>query len=126
MIVLHEDIHVREKHTFDILFAEILFLLQWFNPFVWLLKDAIKNNLEYKTDHQVVKNNRSAAIPTGHGWIGAQRGNCAVFNRHERIATKKPYSYDEKENQKQICFAQAVVSTSVIGSSNNEFGKQGK
>ncbi len=55
MIVLHEDIHVREKHTFDILFAEILFLLQWFNPFVWLLKDAIKNNLEYKTDHQVVK-----------------------------------------------------------------------
>ena len=55
MIVLHEEIHVREKHTFDILFAEILFLLQWFNPFVWLLKDAIKNNLEYKTDHQVVK-----------------------------------------------------------------------
>ncbi len=55
MIVMHEDIHVREKHTFDILFAEILFLLQWFNPFVWLLKDAIKNNLEYKTDHQVVK-----------------------------------------------------------------------
>lgn len=55
MIVLHEEIHVREKHTLDILFAEILFLLQWFNPFAWLLKDAIKNNLEYKTDHQVVK-----------------------------------------------------------------------
>lgn len=55
MIVQHEEIHVREKHTLDILFAEILFLFQWFNPFAWLLKDAIKNNLEYKTDHQVTK-----------------------------------------------------------------------
>ncbi|HSM48722.1 MAG TPA: M56 family metallopeptidase [Draconibacterium sp.] len=51
MIVSHENIHVREKHTFDILFTEIMFLLQWFNPFAWLLKDAVKNNLEYLTDH---------------------------------------------------------------------------
>lgn len=55
MIVSHEKIHVREKHTLDILFTEIMFLLQWFNPFAWLLKDAVKNNLEYKTDHEIVK-----------------------------------------------------------------------
>jgi TonB-dependent SusC/RagA subfamily outer membrane receptor len=55
MIVSHENIHVREKHTLDILFTEIMFLLQWFNPFAWLLKDAVKNNLEYKTDHKIAK-----------------------------------------------------------------------
>jgi len=55
MIVEHENIHVKEKHTFDILFAELLFLLQWFNPFAWLIKDAIKNNLEYKTDQQLTE-----------------------------------------------------------------------
>ncbi|HPF50326.1 MAG TPA: TonB family protein [Draconibacterium sp.] len=57
MIVQHEDIHVRGKHTLDILFAEILFLFQWFNPFAWLLKDAIKNNLEYLTDHELTQTN---------------------------------------------------------------------
>jgi len=57
MIVQHEEIHVRGKHTLDILFAEILFLFQWFNPFAWLLKDAIKNNLEYMTDHELTKTN---------------------------------------------------------------------
>ena len=57
MIVAHENIHVKEKHTLDILFAEILFLLQWFNPFAWLIKDAVKNNLEYKTDDEIVKTN---------------------------------------------------------------------
>ena len=54
-IVSHENIHVREKHTLDILFTEVLFLLQWFNPFAWLLKDAVKNNLEYLTDHEIAK-----------------------------------------------------------------------
>ncbi len=55
VIVSHEKIHVEERHTLDILFAEILFLFQWFNPFAWLLKDAIKNNLEYKTDNRVIQ-----------------------------------------------------------------------
>lgn len=55
VIVNHEKIHVQERHTIDIIFAEFLFILQWFNPFAWLLKNAIKSNLEYKTDHQVIK-----------------------------------------------------------------------
>lgn len=55
MIVSHENIHVSEKHTLDILFTEVMFLFQWFNPFAWLLKDAVKNNLEYKTDHEIAK-----------------------------------------------------------------------
>uniref|UniRef100_UPI0032177E52 carboxypeptidase-like regulatory domain-containing protein n=1 Tax=uncultured Draconibacterium sp. TaxID=1573823 RepID=UPI0032177E52 len=61
IIVNHEMVHVREKHTHDILFAEILFLLQWFNPFAWLIKDAIRNNLEYLTDHQITKTNNAEA-----------------------------------------------------------------
>lgn len=56
MILTHERIHVVEKHTIDILFSELLFLPQWFNPFAWLIKDAIKNNLEYKTDNSVIQN----------------------------------------------------------------------
>ncbi|HKI88487.1 MAG TPA: M56 family metallopeptidase, partial [Draconibacterium sp.] len=55
LIIDHEKIHVKEKHTLDILFAEILFLLQWFNPFAWLMKDEVKNNLEYKTDDEIVR-----------------------------------------------------------------------
>lgn len=55
IIVSHEKIHVREKHTLDILFTEIMFLFQWFNPFAWLLKDAVKNNLEYLTDNEIAK-----------------------------------------------------------------------
>lgn len=55
MIVIHENIHVKENHTLDVILTELLFSFQWFNPFAWLIRDAVKNNLEYKTDHQVVQ-----------------------------------------------------------------------
>ncbi|MFV0268361.1 MAG: carboxypeptidase-like regulatory domain-containing protein, partial [Draconibacterium sp.] len=61
MIVQHESIHVKERHTLDILAGEILFLFQWFNPFAWLIKDAMKNNLEYLTDHQVAQSHNPEA-----------------------------------------------------------------
>ena len=55
MVLLHESVHSKEKHFFDILMAELLFSLQWFNPFAWLHRDAIKNNLEFRADDIVIR-----------------------------------------------------------------------
>ena len=55
MIIQHEQIHVKEQHTIDVCIAEFLFLFQWFNPFAWLIKDAVKDNLEFLTDDCVIR-----------------------------------------------------------------------
>ena len=55
-IVLHEFIHVKQQHSIDIICAEILCVLNWFNPFAWLIKKAIRQNLEFIADEQVLKN----------------------------------------------------------------------
>jgi hypothetical protein len=55
-IIRHEFIHIKEKHSFDILWAEIMCLVNWYNPFVWLLKKAIRQNLEFIADSKVVAN----------------------------------------------------------------------
>ena len=34
-ILLHEKIHIEQKHTIDLLLAEIVLIFQWFNPFAW-------------------------------------------------------------------------------------------
>ncbi|MBC7124900.1 MAG: M56 family metallopeptidase, partial [Bacteroidales bacterium] len=74
MIVYHERIHVQEHHTIDILMAEILFLFQWFNPFAWLIKDAMKNNLEYLTDHQVTQRHNSEAYQLAMVGLADKKG----------------------------------------------------
>ncbi len=53
-ILIHEKIHVSGCHTLDILLAEIAIVLQWFNPFVWLYRREVENNLEFLTDQSVL------------------------------------------------------------------------
>ncbi len=54
-IFKHEQVHVRELHTVDVLLAEVFCVLCWFNPGMWLLRHAIRENLEFITDRSVLR-----------------------------------------------------------------------
>lgn len=54
-IIRHEFVHVKQKHSFDIIWGELLCLFNWYNPFAWLLKKAIRQNLEFIADHKVLE-----------------------------------------------------------------------
>ncbi|WP_299704874.1 M56 family metallopeptidase [uncultured Pontibacter sp.] len=53
-ILRHEQIHVNGWHTLDVLLAELSTVFYWFNPGVWLMKKAMKENLEFIADQHVV------------------------------------------------------------------------
>ncbi len=53
-IILHELVHIEQKHSVDIIWAELLCVFNWFNPFVWLISRAIRQNLEYIADKAVL------------------------------------------------------------------------
>lgn len=59
-IMRHERVHVRQRHTFDVLFAELLCALNWFNPFAWLIRHAIRQNLEFIADREVLESGTEA------------------------------------------------------------------
>ncbi|HEY3390243.1 MAG TPA: TonB family protein, partial [Prolixibacteraceae bacterium] len=43
-IVNHEREHIGQRHWFDLLLVELLCMLQWFNPFVWIYARLIRQN----------------------------------------------------------------------------------
>ena len=53
-ILLHEQVHVSEWHTLDILLAELSTIFYWFNPGVWLMKKAVRENIEFITDRKIL------------------------------------------------------------------------
>lgn len=53
-MVTHEMEHIKQGHTFDVLVLEVLTVFQWFNPFMWMLKRAIRENHEYLADNAVL------------------------------------------------------------------------
>jgi len=54
-IIKHESVHVHQQHTIDVMIAEMICILNWFNPFAWLMKKAIKQNLEFLADDTVLQ-----------------------------------------------------------------------
>ena len=54
-LIAHEKAHLKQKHTLDILFIEVLQIVFWFNPLLLLYKKAIKLNHEFLADEAVNK-----------------------------------------------------------------------
>lgn len=54
-ILAHETVHVKQWHSVDIILAELSVVFYWFNPGVWLMKKAVKENLEFITDQKILK-----------------------------------------------------------------------
>jgi len=56
-ILLHEKVHIEQGHSLDIILAELVIVFQWFNPFAWLYRGELENNLEFLTDEAVLDRN---------------------------------------------------------------------
>jgi hypothetical protein len=54
-ILSHELVHIREKHSLDLLYFELLRILCWFNPLVYIYQKRISEVHEYIADAIVVQ-----------------------------------------------------------------------
>ncbi|MBR2195826.1 MAG: hypothetical protein IJ911_09460 [Salinivirgaceae bacterium] len=57
MIIRHEKAHIRHRHYADVWFMELITRLFWFNPFVWLCRNELRNVHEFQADHDVIESN---------------------------------------------------------------------
>lgn len=59
-IIAHEKIHVKQRHTIDLLLSELAVIVLWFNPFIWMLRTEVEKNIEYQTDDLMIKGEKAA------------------------------------------------------------------
>lgn len=53
-IVAHETAHIRYCHSWDIFVADLLIIVQWFNPMAWMVKSLLKDIHEFEADEAVI------------------------------------------------------------------------
>jgi hypothetical protein len=51
-VVQHELVHIRQKHSLDIVFLELFKVVNWFNPVVYLLQNSVKELHEFIADQE--------------------------------------------------------------------------
>lgn len=54
-LIVHEQYHKHQYHSIDTVLLELLTILYWFNPVVWMFQRDIKTEHEYMADEQVLK-----------------------------------------------------------------------
>lgn len=54
MVIAHESAHIRKRHWLDLLIAQIVTSLQWFNPAAWWLRNRLREVHEFQADERVL------------------------------------------------------------------------
>ncbi|MDF4201916.1 TonB family protein [Maribacter sp. SA7] len=58
-IIAHELVHIKQGHTYDLLFFELMRIVGWFNPLVYVYQNRISELHEFIADAQVSKEHKS-------------------------------------------------------------------
>lgn len=59
-ILAHERGHVAARHSWDVLFTDVLTAFQWFNPAIWMLRSDLRSIHEYEADAAVLRHGINA------------------------------------------------------------------
>ena len=54
-ILTHEKAHIALRHSWDLLFVDLITVLQWFNPVIWMLKSDLRALHEFEADDAVLR-----------------------------------------------------------------------
>ncbi|WP_396156774.1 M56 family metallopeptidase [Flavobacterium macrobrachii] len=116
-ILLHEKIHSQEKHSIDVLVAKLFCVVFWFNPFVWLYKKAILQNLEYIADQkamQQIEDKKSYQLALLKVVINQ---NCLSItnNFYQSLIKKRIVMLNKNQSQKRNSLKYVLIIPALIG-----------
>lgn len=57
-IITHEKVHATQIHSLDVLAYELLKIIMWWNPFVWIASHSVKCNHEFIADKIASKDSK--------------------------------------------------------------------
>lgn len=110
-ILSHEIVHSKQKHTIDILLARFMCILFWFNPFVWLYKKAISQNLEFIADRQAIQTTLDRkAYQIALLKVGSTSNTFSITNPfYQSLIKKRIVMLNKEESKKRNLFKYALV-----------------
>ena len=116
-ILLHEKIHSQQRHSLDVLIARLFCIVFWFNPFIWLYKKAITQNLEYIADQKAIeqledkKSYQRALLKV----VSHQSCLSITNNFYQSLIKKRIVMLNTNQSHKRNSWKYALVIPALIG-----------
>ncbi|GAB3738530.1 M56 family metallopeptidase [Spirosoma lituiforme] len=88
-ILRHERVHVRDRHSVDMLFAEMICIVFWFNPAIYLFRNLLHQTLEFSADRAVLAEGVEAkAYQYNLLKVSLSAGQSAITNHFSKTQLK--------------------------------------
>ena len=100
-ILIHELAHIRNRHSWDLLLADLCIFVQWFNPAAWLLQQELQNIHEYEADETVLRegvNARNYQMLLIKKAVGTRLYSMANSFNHSSLKKRITMMLKEKSN----------------------------
>jgi hypothetical protein len=109
-IIQHEQIHVKQWHTLDVILAELSVVFYWFNPGVWFMKQAVKENLEFITDREILRSGVDEKVyQYSLVRVSALKPGAAIVNNFNFLTIKKRIMMMNKKRSSRANLTRYVV-----------------
>ena len=108
-ILVHEAAHAHAGHSWDIMFADAVIIMQWFNPLAWIMKNCLKDIHEFEADEAVINsgvNAKQYQLLIIKKAVGARL--YSIANSFNHSLTKKRITMMCKEKSKKWRCAKAL------------------
>ncbi len=102
-ILTHEQTHARQALSIDVLIGELACAFCWFNPFAWLWKREIRQNLEYLADRSVLDEGHDRRIYQYHLLgLAYHKAAATIYNNFNVLPLKKRIRMMNKKRTQSI------------------------
>jgi len=58
-IIRHELVHIRQRHSYDLMFFELMRIISWFNPLVYIYQNRVSELHEFIADAQLAQTDKN-------------------------------------------------------------------
>ena len=116
-ILVHECTHVSQWHSIDVIICELVCIICWVNPFVWLLKREVRHNLEYLADDTVLESGYDSRSYQYHllGLAHTNRSVTSLSNNFNMLHLKNRISMMNKKRSRSIGRTKYLIFIPVVG-----------
>ena len=115
-ILEHEKVHSEQNHTVDVLISRFFCVVFWFNPFIWLYKKAILQNLEFIADNEATKKISDKKAYQITLLKITTHENCAAITNHfyQSLIKKRIVMLNKNQSKKRNSWKYALVVPALI------------
>lgn len=99
-IIEHEQVHIDEYHSLDIIFLEVVKIIFWINPMSWVIRKQLEDIHEYIADQQVIKQTNESDYSSLLAKMALKKMSLSLGHHFNKSLTLKRITMMKKPSNK--------------------------